>query len=91
MEHTAHAPQAVQVTLTPLRNEGYFTLEAKTVFRPYLPSRCRGVIQICNMTLPAHVLHDVQFRLKSVSNEGHFTLEAKQFFALSPLALQWAD
>jgi hypothetical protein len=81
----------VQVSLKSVSNEGHFTVEAETVFRPYLLSNCSGVNEICNMALPAHVLRAVQVRLKSVSNERHFTLEAEKLFRPSPLALQWGD
>jgi hypothetical protein len=52
------------------------------VIRPYLPSRCSGVTQICHMGPPAHALKVVKVRLKSVSTEGHFTLEAERVFCL---------
>jgi hypothetical protein len=32
-----HAPHAVEVRLNSASNDGYFTLEVETVFRPYLP------------------------------------------------------
>jgi hypothetical protein len=34
---TAHALQAMQVTLQAVSNEGIFTLEAETIFRPLSP------------------------------------------------------
>jgi hypothetical protein len=34
---SAHALQAVQVTQKLVCNKGQFTVQAKTVFRPYLP------------------------------------------------------
>jgi hypothetical protein len=33
----AHAPQAMEVSLKSVSNEGHFTLEAGTVSRLYLP------------------------------------------------------
>jgi hypothetical protein len=74
----AHALQAVQDSLKYVSNEGHFTLEARTVTPPYLPSHCSGVTQIRHMELPAHVLEAVKVRLKEVSNERHFTLEAER-------------
>jgi hypothetical protein len=74
----AHALQAVQVTLKLASNEGHFTLEAETVFRPYLPYDSSGVTEEYHMVLPAHVLQAEQLRMKSVSNEEHFTLEVKK-------------
>jgi hypothetical protein len=71
MTLSANALQAVHVRLISVSNEGHFTLEAETVFRPYLPSHWSGVTKICHMALPAHALLTVQVRLMSVSNEGH--------------------
>jgi hypothetical protein len=85
MALSAHALQAVQVTLKSVSNEGYFTLDANTVIRPYLPAHCCGVTEIYHVALPAHSLRAVHVRLKSVSNEGHFTLEAQSVFVrISP-------
>jgi hypothetical protein len=41
----AHALQPVRVRLKSVSNEGHFTLEAETVFRPYLPYDCSGVTE----------------------------------------------
>jgi hypothetical protein len=76
----AHALPAVQVRLKSVRNEGPFTLEAETVFRPYLPSYCSGVTQVYNMELPTHALLALQVRLITESNKGHFILEAQTVF-----------
>jgi hypothetical protein len=65
----AHAVQAVKNKFKSLNNEGHFTFEAETVFRPYLNSHCSGVNEICHFALSAHALRAVQVRLKSVSNE----------------------
>jgi hypothetical protein len=72
-------------------NEGHFTIEAETVFRPYHPTHWFGVTEKRHMELPAHALQAVQVRLIAVSNEGHFTLEAETFFVhISPLfAVGW--
>jgi hypothetical protein len=80
MALTAHELEAVQVTWTSVNNEGHFTLEAERVFRPYLPSHCSGVTEVCHMELPAHALRAVQARLKSFSDEGNFTIEANGVF-----------
>jgi hypothetical protein len=42
---SAHALQAVEVSLKFVSNEGQFTLEDETVLRPYLPSNCSGVTE----------------------------------------------
>jgi hypothetical protein len=84
MSIPAHAVHAVQVRLKSISNEGYFTLEAETVYRVCLPSNCSGVTEICDMALPAHVLQAVQVRLKSLSNEGYFTLDAETVFHSYP-------
>jgi hypothetical protein len=76
----AHALRAVQVVLKSVGNEVCFTLEAETVFRPYLPSHCSCLNEISHMAPLAHALRAVQVRLKSDSNEGHFTLEAEKVF-----------
>jgi hypothetical protein len=62
----AHALQAVQIRLNSVSNEGHFTLEAEKLFRPYLPSHCSGVNEICHMELLVHALGSAQVRLKSV-------------------------
>jgi hypothetical protein len=68
MDLLAHPLQAVQVTLKSVSNEGHFTPEAKTVFRPYIPSHCCGVTEMYNVAVHAHALPAVQVTLKSVSN-----------------------
>jgi hypothetical protein len=73
----AHALGAVQVTLKSASNEGQFTTEDETVFRPYLPSNCIGVNEISNMALRTHALRAMQVTLKSVSKKGLFTLEVQ--------------
>jgi hypothetical protein len=50
--HT-HALQLLQGWSKSVSNEGHFTLEAETVFSPYLPSHCSGVTEICHMAIPA--------------------------------------
>jgi hypothetical protein len=44
-----HALRAVQVRLKSVGNEGYFSLEAEKVFRPYLPSDWSGVTEYDTM------------------------------------------
>jgi hypothetical protein len=39
----AFVVRAVQIKLKSVINDVHFTLEAETVFRPYLPSHCSGV------------------------------------------------
>jgi hypothetical protein len=80
MTLAAHALLPLQVRLKLVSNEGHFTLDAKTVFRPYFLSHCSGVNEICHFPLPAYALRAVQVRLKSVRNEGHFILEAEKNF-----------
>jgi hypothetical protein len=80
MAPSSHALLAVQDGLKSISNERDITLEAETVFRPYLPSHCSGVVEIGHMALSEHALPAVEVRLKSVSNEGHFTLEADTLF-----------
>jgi hypothetical protein len=55
----AHALGAVQARLKSFGDEGYFSLEADRVIRPYLPLHCSGVTEICHMTLPTHALRAV--------------------------------
>jgi hypothetical protein len=76
----AHALQAVQVTLKAVSNEAYFSLEAETVFLPYLRSHCSGVTRYLHMALTLHALQAMKVRLMSISNEGHFTLEDEKLF-----------
>jgi hypothetical protein len=73
----AHTLQAVLVSLQSLSNEGHFTREDERLFRPFIPSKGSGVVEICHMALPAHALRTVQAKFKSVCNEGHFTLQAE--------------
>jgi hypothetical protein len=80
MALTAHALKAGEVKLKSVSNEEHFTVDAKTVIHPLLPSHCSGVLQISHMAIAAHVLRAVQVRLNSVSNGGHFTLEAHTAF-----------
>jgi hypothetical protein len=54
VELPAHALQIMQVRFMLVSNEGHFTLEAKTVFRPYVFSHWSWVTDICHMALPAH-------------------------------------
>jgi hypothetical protein len=70
----------VQVKLKSVSNEGHFTLDAETVFLPYLPSLCSGVTEICDMALYTHALLAVQITVKSDSNEVNFTVEAEEIF-----------
>jgi hypothetical protein len=42
---TAHALQALEVRLRSVRNKGHFTVEAETLFRPYLAYDCSGVTE----------------------------------------------
>jgi hypothetical protein len=56
---TAHALQALQVRLKSVSNEGHFTFEAETVFRPYLAYDCSGVTEKYHIVLPAHALQGV--------------------------------
>jgi hypothetical protein len=82
---SAHASHEVVVRLKSYSNEGHFTLETETVFRPYLLSHCSLVTEIYHVTHPAHALRAVQVRMNSGSSEGHFTLEA------ATVALQWGN
>jgi hypothetical protein len=61
-------------------NEGQFTLEAETIFRPYLASHCSGLTLKSEMILPRHAPDPMQDWFISVSKEDHFTLEAKTVF-----------
>jgi hypothetical protein len=74
MPLNVHALRAVQIRLKLVSNEGHFTPEAETVYRPYHPSHCNGVTEIGFVVLPAHALRAGAVRLKTDSNEGHFTL-----------------
>jgi hypothetical protein len=76
----AHALEVVEVRLKSVNNEGHFTLQVETVFRPHLLSPCSGATEVCDMALHARALRAVQVRLKSVSNEGRFSLEAETVF-----------
>jgi hypothetical protein len=44
----AYSLRSVEFRLKSVSNEVGFTLEAETVFRPYLPSHCCGVTEICH-------------------------------------------
>jgi hypothetical protein len=50
------ALQVVQVWSKSVSNEGHFTREAETVFRPYLASRWSGVSEKTQIALPALAL-----------------------------------
>jgi hypothetical protein len=67
----------VLVRLQSVSNEGHFTVEAETVFHPYLASPSSKVSESSHVILPAQALQAVQVTLKSVSNEGHFTIAAE--------------
>jgi hypothetical protein len=56
MAPPANALQAEYVSLKSVSNEGHFTLEAETVFRPYVASRFGEVIKNLHLALPAHPL-----------------------------------
>jgi hypothetical protein len=60
--------------------EGNFTLEAGTVFHPYLASYCSGVTQISHVALRPLAPQLVHVWSKSGSNNGHFNLKAEKFF-----------
>jgi hypothetical protein len=77
---TSHALETIKAWLKLMNNEGHFTLETKTAFRPYLASHSSGVTEISHLTLPTHSLQLVQIWSNSVGNEGHFTRRSKQFF-----------
>jgi hypothetical protein len=50
-----NTPQLLYLCSKSRANKGHFTLEAKTVFRPYLASSlCSSVTQICPVLLPTH-------------------------------------
>jgi hypothetical protein len=69
--HT-HALYAVKVWLKSVGNEGYFTLEAETVFRHYLAFHWSGMNKTSNIGLSA--LSAVEVSLKSVGKELYFIL-----------------
>jgi hypothetical protein len=73
----AHAVRAMQIRLNSVSNEGRFTLQAETIFRPILSTHCTAVTEIRHMSPNVNQLQAVHFRLKSVCNEGHFTLETQ--------------
>jgi hypothetical protein len=50
------APQALQIMLKSVSNEGHFTIEAEKVFPPYLASQWSWVKEICNVALAAQAL-----------------------------------
>jgi hypothetical protein len=77
----AHALREGQGRLKSKSNGGHFTIEDEKLFRPYLPSHCSGVTEICHLELPALALRAVNLMLKSVSNVGHFTLETLRVFS----------
>jgi hypothetical protein len=56
----SHALQAVQVVFKSVSDEGHFTLEAETVFRPCLAWHCSRVPVTSRVVLPAHWLLTVQ-------------------------------
>jgi hypothetical protein len=69
----------VHIWWNSVTNERHFTLEAETVFRPYVASHCRGVTETSHVALPSHTPQTVHVLSKSIFNEGHFTLEAERF------------
>jgi hypothetical protein len=73
----ANALRADEFMFKSVSNEGNFTFETETFFRPCLRSQCSVVTEICHMALPAHALQSLQVRMKWVSYEGHFTLVAE--------------
>jgi hypothetical protein len=78
----AHALLAVHVRLKSVSNEGHLTLDAETVFRPYLPSHSSVVNEICHVVFSAHASHAGQVSSKSDGKEGDFIHEAEIFFVL---------
>jgi hypothetical protein len=70
----AHAPLIVKVRFKYGCQYGYFTIQAETVFRPYLASHCSGVSGIWDMALRTNALRAVQVRMKLVSHEGYFSV-----------------
>jgi hypothetical protein len=76
----ANALRVLQIRLKWVSNEGHFTLDLETIFRPYLPCRCSGLTETCHMVLPAHAREAVQVSFKSVCYAGHFTLDLETIF-----------
>jgi hypothetical protein len=66
-------------------NEGQFTLEVGTVFRPYHRSHYRGVLEICQLALSAHALQAVEITLTPSVTKGTLLLPPKQFFVRKAL------
>jgi hypothetical protein len=46
VELRVYVLRAVQVRLKSVNNEGHFTLQVETAFRPDIPSLCSGVTEI---------------------------------------------
>jgi hypothetical protein len=63
-----------------ISNEGYFTLEAGSVFRPYLASHCKGVTDTAYVALFTQGLQTVQVCSNLVTNDEHFTHVAARAF-----------
>jgi hypothetical protein len=70
-------------------NEGHFTEDGITVFRPCLASHCNVLTEAShlalstktsNITLPTVALQAVHVWFRSVGNERRFTLESERVF-----------
>jgi hypothetical protein len=75
-----YALQVLRFWSISVGNEGYFTLDAETVFRPCLASRCSGMTETARRAPITRHIQAVQVWSKSVRKKGHFTLKAKIFF-----------
>jgi hypothetical protein len=67
-------------SMVEIGNDGHFTHDVKTVFRPYLASNFSGMNQTSNVTLPTHVTRSAN--LVGILH-GHSTREAGKVFRLS--------
>jgi hypothetical protein len=76
----SHALQLYQVRSKLGSNEGQFTLDAETGFRPYLASHCSGLTLTSEMMHPHHAPQPVQDWSKSGNKEENFTLGAETIF-----------
>jgi hypothetical protein len=87
----AHVLQVVQVTLTSVSNEGHFSLEAQTVFRPYLPKDCSGVTVIPHGTACAWATSNASYAEVGQYRRALYSGGQRSFSSACPLGLEWGN
>jgi hypothetical protein len=77
-----HLPQPLQVCSQSGTDKGHITLQAETVFRPYIASHFSVVTHTSQVAFPPHAPKPLELWLKSDSKKGQFTLEVETVFSL---------